>query len=303
MSRGARGGAALVVTAATLWGLLGVLGTGANRAGVPPLEAAFWRAALGGACFAAHAALVRAPLPRGRDLLATVLFGLVGVAVFFGSYLLAIERGGASLSSVLLYTAPAWVAVLGPVLVGEPSRRRDLLAVGVSLLGVVLMSVGGGQGIRATPAAVALGLVAGFSYSLYYLFGRVYFERYNPVAIFAVALPVGALVLAPLAQPSLDRAAGAWPFLAGIIVLSTYLAYLVYGLGLRRVPAARASVIATIEPVVAAALAAWFLSERLSGLALLGGALVVGAAAALVAERRDPVVSPPDPPPPGILGS
>ena len=73
-------------------------------------------------------------------------------------------------------------------------------------------------------------------------------------------------------------AAGGDGSLVAIAVLSTYLAYLAYSAGLRHLPATRASVIASLEPVVAAGLAAAIFGERLSALALAGAALVVGAA-------------------------
>jgi drug/metabolite transporter (DMT)-like permease len=59
--------------------------------------------------------------------------------------------------------------------------------------------------------------------------------------------------------------------------LSTYLAYLLYYAGLRRTEASRAVVIATIEPVVAAGLAALLFGERLGWWGLTGAALVVSA--------------------------
>src|SRR5688572_31372980 len=101
-----------MLTAAVLWALLGILGKLAVGRGLDPLEVAFWRALLGGALFAAHAAALRAPLPRRRDLAITVGFGVVSVGVLYGVYQLAVVAGGASLASVLLYTAPAFVALL-----------------------------------------------------------------------------------------------------------------------------------------------------------------------------------------------
>lgn len=266
-----------ILLAAVLWGLLGILGKQAQAAGVGPLEVAFWRAALGGGLFAGHALLTRAPLPRGRDLLVTALFGLVGVSVFYGTYQLAVRAGGASLASVLLYTAPAFVALLGWGLLRERLGVREGLAVAGTLTGTLLISLGGGQGVTVTGAALGWGLTAGLTYSLYYLYGKLYFPRYAPVALYAVALPVGALGLLPFAQFA-PKTSGAWVSLGAIAVLSTYLAYLAYSAGLRRLPATRASVIASLEPVVAAGLAAGLFGERLSPMALLGAALVIGAA-------------------------
>ena len=268
---------ALILCAAVLWGLLGILGKSAQAAGVGPLEVAFWRAVLGGGLFALHAAVTRAALPRGRDLWLTAGFGILGVSVFYGTYQLAVRAGGASLASVLLYTAPAFVALMGWAFLRERLGAREVVAVIGTLLGIALISLGGGQGVQVTPAALAFGLCAGFTYSLYYLYGKAFFGRYVPAALYAVALPVGALGLLPLTDFA-PKPPGAWLSLGAIALFSTYLAYLAYSAGLRRLEATRASVIASLEPVVAALLAALLFAERLSPLALGGAALVVGAA-------------------------
>lgn len=277
--------AALILIAAFLWGLLGILGKQAQTAGVSPLEVAFWRAALAGALYAIHAAFTRSALPRGRDLLITALFGVAGVSVFYGSYQLAVRAGGASLASVLLYTAPAFVAIMGWLFLKERLGKRELLAVVGTLSGIALISLGGGQGVHVTGLALGWGLVAGFTYSLYYLYGKAFFSRYSPAALLAVALPVGALVLLPFVQFSAKTPA-AWGSLGAIAVFSTYLAYLAYSAGLRHLPATQASVIASLEPVVAAILAAVLFHERLSFLALCGAVLVVGAALLLSIENK-----------------
>ena len=275
----------LILIAAVLWGILGILGKNAQGAGVSALEVAFWRAALGGTLFALHAGVTRAPLPRGRDLWITAAFGLVGVSVFYASYQLAVRYGGASLASVLLYTAPAFVAVLGWAFLREKLGARELLAVVGTLSGIALISFGGGKGVTVTAASLGWGLTAGFTYSLYYLYGKQFFSRYAPAALFAVALPVGALGLLPFFHFT-GKTAAAWGSLGALAFLSTYLAFSAYSAGLRHLPATRASVIASIEPVVAALLAALLFGERLSVLALGGAVLVVGAALTLSSEKE-----------------
>ncbi|HUQ00880.1 MAG TPA: EamA family transporter [Kofleriaceae bacterium] len=273
-----------VLVAAVLWGALGVLGKAAQAEGVAPLEIAFWRAAFGGALFAAHALVTRATWPRGRDLAGTVAFGVVGVSVFYGSYQLAVRDGGASLAAVLLYTAPAFVALMAWWRFGERPGAREWLAVGVTITGVALVSIAsggsGGGSVDAGAAAIAWGLVAGATYALYYIWGKLVFERYAAAAVYAVAMPVGAVGLLPFVSFG-ARTQRAWLLLACMAVASTYLAYLAYAAGLKRLPATRASVIASIEPVVATGLAAAWFDERLGPVAWVGAAMVVGAALAL----------------------
>lgn len=278
---------AFILCAATLWGVLGILAKYAIAEGVKPLELAFWRALLGGLLFAAHAGMTRSAAPRGRDLGVTLLFGLGGVTVFYGAYQLAIVAGGASLASVLLYTAPAFVALLAWRFLGERLGVFELIAVLVTIFGVALIAFAGGTGVTVNATSLALGLLSGLTYALYYLYGKTFFTRYRPVVLYAIAMPTGALGLLLFAGPVFGaKSTYAWLLLGAIALLSTYGANVAYSAGLRHLPATRASVIASLEPVIATSLAALLFHERLSPLAYLGAALVIAAATLLSLPAR-----------------
>ena len=157
---------------------------------------------------------------------------------------LAIDAGGVSLAFVLLYTAPAFVAVLAWPLLGERLTRRKATLVALAVAGVALVAQAGGGGVRATPAALGWGLAAGASYAAYYLFGKWVLHRYAPVTIFAVVLPLGALGLLPFVD-FVPKDPVVWAWLVALGLVSTYLAYLVYYTGLRTTEASRAVLVAT----------------------------------------------------------
>ena len=248
-----------------------------------PLEIAFWRAALAALLFALHALALRRLRVEPRALPGLLAFGLAGVSVFYGAYQLAVERGGAALASVLLYTAPAWVAILARVVLGERIGPRRAAAVVVTLAGVALVATGGG-GVRASAGGVAWGLVAGWAYALYYLVGRRLFARHAPATVFAYVLPVGALGLLPFVEFA-PKTTGAWAAIAFVAVVPTYAAYLLYAAGLRRVDPTRAATLATVEPVVAALAAYVAFAEVLPPLGYVGAAIVL--AGVVLAARGD----------------
>ncbi len=274
-------GYGLVAFAALLWALLGVFSKNLLAAGIGPTEIAFWRAAIGGGLFVVHA-LVEGDLrlQRRSDALAFVAFALVGVTLFYTALNIAIDAGGVSLAFILLYSAPAFVAVLAAILLGERLTRLKGLLVAMAVVGVALVAQGGESGMTVSFRSVTWGLVAGASYASYYLFGKWILRRYRPATIYAFVMPLGALGLVPFTPFAAVTHATLeiWLYLTLMAVLSTYAAYFVYFTGLKRVEASRAVLVATIEPVVAAALAAWLFGERLGTLGILGGALVVGAA-------------------------
>jgi drug/metabolite transporter, DME family len=277
----------LVLSAACLWGLLGPVSRVAMAEGITPLELAFWRAALASVLFGAHAAALRQVRVSGRDLPVVAGFGLVGVALFFGAYFRAVETGGAALAAVLLYTAPVWVAVLSVLFLAERVTGRKAAAVALAVGGVAgIAAVGGAGPVRISAEALGWGLLAGVTYALYYLFGKRYFTRYAPATVFLYAMPVGALAMLPLVDFR-PKSAVAWGVIVFLAVLPTYAAYLLYGLGLRRLEATRAATIATIEPVVAAVGAYLMWGERLGAAGYLFAAVVLAGVVLMVTARSE----------------
>jgi len=278
-----------VLCAAALWALIGPLSKLAMAQGVAPLEAAFWRSALGWGLFAAHALATRTWKLAPRDAPAVAAFGVFGVATLFGAYILAIHYVGAALASMLLYTAPAWVAVLAWLLLGEAMSASKLLALAMTLAGVACVSLGpplaSGQGLgAANMPGILLGLLSGLSYATYYIFGKRYLGRYATPTLFLYALPVGCLCLLPFITFG-PRPWQAWLTLAALALATTYGAYSVYYAGLRLLSATRTAIVATLEPVLASALAYVWWDERFDISGYLGSALILGAVVCTILGR------------------
>jgi DME family drug/metabolite transporter len=288
-------GVLLILLAAALWGAVGVVAKAAFEEGVAPLEVALWRALIGWALFALHAALRGEVTVALRDVPLVVLFGLISVSGFYGSFQLAIRFGGAARAAVLLYTAPAWVAIMAAIFLKEAVRGRTIFSIVISFAGVALISLFGGPaeaagGVAAAGrgaagtitkstsppswAGVVFGLIAGFTYALYYILGRRLLRRYQATTLFAWILLIGALGLLPFVSFSLPslRASLALLFIG---FASTYCAYAAYSIGLMRLRSSQAAVIATMEPVVAAVLAFFFWQEYLGLWGYLGAILVI----------------------------
>jgi drug/metabolite transporter (DMT)-like permease len=242
---------------------------------------------IAGAIFVIHALVTgNFKLASKKDALFLAGFGLVGVALFFGSYNMAIATGGISLAVVLLYSAPASVVILARVFLGEAITALKLVSLGLVLAGVKLVSLGGGgAGVQVTGASVGWGLTAGLSYASYYIVGKRQLTRCSPAAVYAFILPVGAVGLAPFVEFS-PKSSTAWLLIVLLSVLSTYLAYLAYYSGLRLIEASRAVLVASLEPVIAATLAAVFFGERFGLWGGVGAGCVLLASLITVRARR-----------------
>ncbi|GAU09766.1 DMT family transporter [Desulfoplanes formicivorans] len=272
-----------VVAAATLWGCLGPFSKLAFSQGMDPLEVAFWRAGFGWIFFLAQAVWTRGYKIAPKDLPAITGFGFLGVTVFFGSYQIAVQNSGAALAAVLLYTAPAWVAILARLILGETLTSMKLVCVGLTIAGVAGVALGSSatQAIRVTPLGIAAGLVAGLSYALYYIFGKHYLNIYPTHTIFAYTLPVGLLGLLPWIHfhPMTPIGLAAVFFLG---LATTFGAYTFYCIGLKHLDASKAAIVATLEPVVAGVMAYFWWGERFTLTGYLGISTILGAVLLLV---------------------
>ena len=266
----------LIFSAAMLWALVGIFTALLLGAGMGAMEIAFWRAVIAATVFTAHSLVTgQYSLRRRSDIAVFVVFGLVGVTLFFSSLSLAIDAGGISLAVVLLYTAPVFVIVLARIFLGEQLTAAKAAAVALVVGGVAFIAFGGDSaGISVTVVSLGWGLCAGLSYALMSVGGKYLLAHYNPVTIYAYIMPVGALGLIPMADISLPSAT-AFLWLIPLGVLSTYASSLLYYTGLRRAQASRAVLVASTEPVIAAVLAAIIFGERFGMWGAVGAAMVV----------------------------
>lgn len=266
-----------ILAAATLWGLLGPISKYGLQDGITPHELAFWRAGLGAVFFLLHSARHGTLAVQRKDIPVFLVFGVMGISIFFGSYQIAIKHAGAAVSAILLYTAPIWVAIFSRILFNELLSPAKLTALGIALFGTGLVCFSGqGTDVSLPLTGILFGLLSGFTYSLHFIFGKTFLKNYAPATLYAWCLPAGALGLLPWVTFSAYSHAKLIVIVA-LAFLCTYLAYYAYCAGLKRLEATQAAIIANVEPVIAAAIAVLWWNEQLTASAYLGGAMVISA--------------------------
>jgi len=278
-----------IVTAACCWAFIGIFGAVAFAQGLEPTEVAFWRAFIAWFFFASQAVVRKETRLDKKDIPLILFFGVFGIFVFYVAYQYAVKTGGAALAAVLLYTAPAWVVLCSFFLYRERLNAAKVLAVVLVIAGVYLISKTGGAGAGPGTAsfsfvALAAGLISGICYSLYYIVGKYFSGRYSSGNLFLYVLPIGFLCIFPLVDFAPKNAA-AWAALFCLAFISTYLANVCYYLGVKSLEAGRASIVATLEPVVATIAAFVILGELFTPLGYLGAGMVIAAVAITMLSR------------------
>jgi drug/metabolite transporter, DME family len=296
-ARGSLVGAGLIVLAAVCFATLGPLARMADQAGVGALPLVTWRAAIGAALMvsfvglrwasgiARPAALRDIPVrDRWFMLAAAVANTALNLSVF-----IAFTRISIALSLLIFYLYPAFVAVASVIWFGERLDRARLAALAISFVGLVLVLAGAGDIGTVDALGVLLAFVGGLAQVFFVLAARHGFAHVpgpqaaamtmGGAASLYVLVAVATGALGGLATPLAGTDALVPVLVAGVI--GAGVPTVSYITGIRMLGPSRASILATLEPVVGVLLAAWLLGETPTAVQVVGGALILGAAALL----------------------
>jgi drug/metabolite transporter, DME family len=296
------GGAVAVLLSAALWGSTGTAAHFAP-AGASPVSIGAARIVLGGVLLAT-VALAQAQgrqqflnlLRRGRAGRAALALGAVAIGGYQLCFFSAVRDTGVAVGTVVaIGSAPVFTGVLARMTGGPAPGRRWAIATAAAVAGCAVL-ITGGRASGVNSAGVALALAAGLCYAIYAVTAAGLISGgASGTAVMGTLFGAAAVLLAPVLATSpgwlLTMRGTAVTIYLGVI--TTVVAYLLYGRGLRTVPAAVAVTIGLAEPAVAALLGLAVLGERLTasgvaGLLLVGLALavlIVGRPAGLPAQR------------------
>jgi DME family drug/metabolite transporter len=275
----------LILTAAALWGFMGVFLKMLTAAGFTNLQAVAVRVTLAAILFALFLLVTdrNAFYVRLKDLWCFIGSGIVSLLLFNLCYFNAIALSSMSVAAVLLYTAPAFVMLLSILIFKEKFTGRKLLSLVMTLAGCILVTgvISFGTAPHITLKAALLGIGSGFFYALYSIFGKFALRKYSPATLTLytfVFAAVGALPMSGIfTKLDLFCSVQAVGGTIGLAVMSCILPYLLYSTGLKYVEAGKAAVMATLEPVVASILGIILYHDDTTWTKILGILLVVAA--------------------------
>ena len=227
----------------------------------------------------------------GRPFVVLVFSG-VALGAHFGFWVSSLDYTSVAASVVLVSTAPVFVAVLAYLLFGEKTSAVSGAGILAALAGTAVIAVDGSAGSAAL-LGNALALVGAVTVALYVLIGRsqrtggVGFLPYSVVVYSAAALSL--LPVALVGGVQLWGYSGeTWFWLWAITLGPQILGHTVFNWALGYVEAAIISGTILAEPVVAALLAWWVLSEKPGLPTATGGAIVLVGLFLLLRGRSAP---------------
>ncbi|MFC9437174.1 EamA family transporter [Nocardia sp. NPDC057030] len=281
LSTAGRSGLVYLVGAGMLWGTGGLLGTLLGRAtGLSPVAVATCRLAVGGLLLVALLAAARRPWPR--NLVAWRRIGAVAVlaATFQACYFGAVAASSVSVATLITIGAsPVVVALLEQFTGRRAVDRRRAATIGLALSGLALLVGVPADDVGATGllAGAALAVAAAAAFATVTVISSQPVEGLDPMTTTGLGFTGGAALLAPLALATgitFAPSPGGFALLAALGLVPTAIAYTLYFRGLPDAGPGTAAILALLEPLTGALLAAIVLGERLTPLGLLGAALL-----------------------------
>lgn len=270
-----------IIAGACLWGMIALFFKFLSASGFSPLQIVTLRALFAALMITPVILKIDAGLLkiRWRDCWLFIGTGLLSLVFFNYCYFRAIDGSSISIAVLLLYTAPVFVMLLSVLCFGEKFTRPKMLALAATFCGCACITGVFGSKLALTPEALAFGLASGIGYALYSIFGKLALRRYNALTITAYTFYFAVLGALPLAAPQqLFSLLADWHTLAGalaIALLCTVAPYLLYTRGLQDVDAGQASILATLEPLVASAIGIFVFGEALTAAKIIGMALIL----------------------------
>jgi drug/metabolite transporter (DMT)-like permease len=286
--------AMLLVTVA-IWAFNFTVTKYAFENGFKPLAYSSVRFTLAGLLFAA--------LTYGRERTfrlerrhALLLLGAAFVGIYLNqlSFVYAIDLTSASTTALIFGTLPVVTALFAIAFGVERLSPRLWVAAALSFAGVALVAAGSEGGLSADLVGNLLGFAAAATWGLYSVAIVPLMRHYSPYRISAVALLVGAAPALLTAVPQLidqdwHLPTLVWAGFVFAVVGPLVVTNVLWFTAIDRVGPSRATLVANLQPFLAALFAVILLSETMTVVQVLGG---VAIALSLVLARRRPVAEP-----------
>lgn len=273
-----------VLAAGTFWGTMGFFARSLYAAGFGPLEVAQTRITTGLLLVGLYILLFNRSQfkVKLKDIWCFLGTGIVSLLLFSTCYFSALNYTSLAVAAILLYTAPFFVMLMSLLLFKEKMNGKKVFALVLAFTGCVLVSgVGGDE--EFSWIGILLGLGSGFFYALYSIFGRYAINRgygaWTMTFYTFLFCSVGCAFLCDWqvigTSVQTDNSVLLW--VLGLGFVTAFLPYVLYSIGLENMESSKASILASVEPVVSALFGVFVFHEALSIWGILGILMVLGA--------------------------
>lgn len=281
-----------VLAAGTFWGTMGFFARSLYAAGFGPLEVAQTRITTGLILVGLYLLIFNRSQfqVKLKDLWCFFGTGIISLLLFSTCYFSAMNYTSLAVAAILLYTAPFFVMILSLFLFKEKLGGKKIFALLMAFAGCVLVSGVGGDTVFSWKG-ILLGLGSGFFYALYSIFGRYAINRgygaWTMTFYTFLFCSIGCAFLSDWRVIGVVMSDGVYVlWILGLGFVTAFLPYVLYSTGLEHMESSKASILASVEPVVSAVFGVVVFHETLSLWGVLGIGMVLGAIVILNIKKK-----------------
>ena len=215
-----------------------------------------------------------------KDIFYFIILGTIGMAGVQGTYLFAVSKIHVAAAILLEYMAPSLIALYFVIVAREKLSKITTCAIIGAMAGCYLLVGAYNLSVlNMNKAGIISGLLAAVSFACYSLMGEYGMRRYHPWTVLFFAMLFGALALnifiPPLESFFQPYSLGTWGWILYISIFGTLVPFGLFLEGVNLIRSTRASITATLEPIVAGIISYIFLDEVMEPLQIMGGILVI----------------------------
>lgn len=220
--------------------------------------------------------------PSRRQWLILLAMALTGITLNQIFYIGGLAKTSVTHAGLIQAIGPVMVLLLAASIRTERLTLQKIAGMTVSFAGVaILLAEKPGKASGAHWQGDVMMIVAGAVFAVYTILMKEVAHVYDTLTLNAITFGLGALLLIPFCARATARvdfgrvSTSAWLGLAFMVLFGSLAAYLIYGFALQKLSASTVASFSYLQPVMAAALGVWLLSERITVKTVVGGVIIL----------------------------
>lgn len=273
-----------IILAGILWGSMGIFVRRLNNFGFTSMEMVEIRSVITFLTLFVFLLIYKKELfkIKIKDIWCFIGTGIISITFFSFCYFTTIQITSMAVAAILLYTSPIFVMLFSAILFKETITKKKIIALILAFLGCAFVGGVFSTSLNISVFGLVTGIFSGIGYALYSIFSRYAInKKYETFTItfytFFFACIGGAFFtdFNNIAICIKENDIKFLFFLIVFAVITTVLPYLLYTLGLKYTENSKASIIVSIEPVMATIFGFFVFNEKPTASVLVGIILVI----------------------------
>lgn len=221
-----------------------------------------------------------APFRDKRDVLAILMFSILGMYAVQYTYFKTIELSNASFATIIQYTGPFFIIMYEAFKKKQLPNRRNLLLMLLTLFGVFLIvSNGTISQLTITPVSLLWGIGSAISLAFYSVQPRKLLNKYGSLLVVGWGMLIGSLpanLIQPFFLSSGELSSGSLVHILIVTLFGTAISYFIYLSSLNYISSSLASVLTAFEPIFATVLSVPIFHTQVTMVSTIGFLIVIG---------------------------